>query len=226
MQSAIDANATSIDPTPFFEESLKQFGTEGAKMAIERIKGIAEDQKVSVFKGHRYREWGNIESLSSLFSGSSNPPEIGMFIDQRYIDFLNRNEHKLGEMHWRKFEELTAEYFHRQGYEVQLGPGSGDDGIDLRVWNRSDTNDYPPLMIVQCKRHKNKKVEKVVVKGLYADILDSGADIGLLVTSTALSPVARDTINLRGYPIEEIDNVGVKSWVKELRTPGTGIVRC
>jgi len=226
IQSAIKNNSKSLDPTPFFEECLKQFGTEGAKMAIERIEGMTEDLKNSAYSRLRFTEWDNIESLSSLFEGSRTPPEIGTFIDQRYVNFLQRNQHKLGDMHWRKFEALTAEYFHRQGYEVELGPGSGDDGVDLRVWNKSETAETPPLMIIQCKRQKKRKVEKIVVKGLYADLLDSGADIGLLVTTTELSPGARDTINLRGYPIEEIDGNGVNAWIQELRTPGTGIVRC
>jgi restriction system protein len=128
-------------------------------------------------------------------------------------------------MHWRKFEELTAEYFKRDGYNVELGPGSNDDGVDVRVWKASqDEENDPPHIIIQCKRQKSK-VEKVVVKGLYADMLFQKADYGLIVTSSELSPGSKQTIIARGYAIEEIDNKGLRTWLETLQTPGTGIVR-
>jgi len=36
---------------------------------------------------------------------------------------------------------------------------------------------------------------------------------------------ARKTIGARGYPIEEVNKKALAAWFKELRTPGSGIVR-
>jgi restriction system protein len=173
----------------------------------------------------RYTEWTNVEKLDTLFSGGSNDPEYGQFIDQRFINYLYANPEKLGSIHWRKFEELTAEYFERNGFTVELGPGRNDDGVDVRIWKSNQEKETESACcIIQCKREK-KKIEKVVIKGLYADIEFEGAERGLLVTTAELSPGAKKTINARGYPIGEVNRVELHRWLQELHIPGTGIVR-
>ncbi|MEX0397281.1 restriction endonuclease, partial [Providencia rettgeri] len=112
--------------------------------------------------------------------------------------------------------------FQRFGYTVELGPGSNDDGVDLRVWNKTSIG--APNYIIQCKRI-NKKIDKVTVKGLYTDILHEGSELGILVTSSEFSVGARSTIEARSYPIEEVNRDNIAQWLKKLRTPGTGIVR-
>ncbi len=130
----------------------------------------------------------------------------------------------MADMHWRKFEQLTAEFYERAGYKVELGPGGNDDGVDARIWLPDAPEGAEPLGIVQCKRQRDK-VEKVVVKGLAADVQFEGAAYGVVVTTSELSPGARATIQARGYPLVEVDRDGVRNWLATLRTPGTGIVR-
>lgn len=65
----------------------------------------------------------------------------------------------------------------------------------------------------------------MVVKGLYADMLFQKAEIGLIATTSELSPGSRKTIATRGYSIEEVDNRGLRAWLDALQIPGTGIVR-
>jgi restriction system protein len=127
-------------------------------------------------------------------------------------------------MHWRQFEKLTAEFYERDGYKVDLGPGSGDDGVDVRVWKPDANPGDSPLCIVQCKRQKDK-IEKVVVKGLHTDVEFERAEYGVIVTTSELSPGAKTTILARGYDIEAVERDGVKGWLTRLRSPGTGIVR-
>lgn len=103
-------------------------------------------------------------------------------------------------------------------------PGSGDDGVDVRVWDPDGSPGESPLCIVQCKRQK-KKIEKVVVKGLHADVQFERAQYGVIVTTSELSPGAKTTISARGYDIQAVERDGVKGWLTKLRTPGTGIVR-
>lgn len=220
------ANGTNLlDPTPFVTLSFERYGKKGAELALERIKVIDEGMRLNPHSGLRYTEWKSVEVLQSLFKGGAGRPEVGEFIDQRFVNYLIANHDRLSDMHWRKFEELTAEYFHHQGFTVELGPGANDDGIDIRVWkDDQDVKIDPPHILIQCKRQK-AKVEKVVVKGLYADMQHFDAKYGLIVTSSELSPGARETILARGYPINEIDNAGLKKWLKALEKPGSGIVR-
>lgn len=225
IQKTMESGSKLLDPTPFMRAAFDKYGRVGADMAMERIEVMDQGMRLSPHSGMRYTEWSNVEALKSLFQGGAGSPEEGKFIDQRFINYLHANQEKLTNMHWRKFEELTAEYFDRQGFTVELGPGSGDDGVDVRVWkDDQDESEDPPHIIIQCKRQK-KKIEKVVIKGLYADMNFFESDYGLIVTTSELSPGARETIKARGYSIEEVDNSGVKTWLTALQKPGSGIVR-
>ena len=214
----------SIDPTPLLIEARKRYGQSGLLMMWEQIEVMDRGMRLSPRSAPRYEEWHSILSLDGLFTGNAPKPEDGAYIDQRYINFLFKNPDKLASMHWRKFEELTTEFFWREGYQVELGPGSNDDGVDIRIWNPSEAISNPPLCIVQCKRTRNY-VEKVVVKGLYADIVHNNAKQGLIVTTSELAPGARTTIAARGYPIEEVNKTRILEWLAKLRVCGTGIVR-
>lgn len=224
MEAAFASGAKAIDPRPFMRAAHGKYGQLGLQMAVERLEVLDKALKLSPHSPQRYVEWKSTEKLSALFKGSSAEPELGRFIDQRYIDYLSKNAERLGEIHWRKFEQLTAEFFEREGYLVRLGPGSNDDGVDVRVWKAGQDSDDTPHCLIQCKRQRDK-VERVVVKGLFADVTFEGADFGLVVTTSELSPGARTTIASRGYPIEEVNRAGLTEWLKKLRTPGTGIVR-
>jgi restriction system protein len=224
MDEAAAKGSSEIDPTPFMREAFEKHGRVGLDMAMERLQLLHHAMHVSPIGRLRYVEWQSEVKLASLFAGDAVSPEVGRFIDQRFIDYLSVNHARLAEIHWRRFEELTAEFFNREGYQVQLGPGSNDDGVDVRVWRPGQAGKLSPQLLIQCKRQK-AKVEKVVVKGLYADVTHEGAEYGLIVTTSELSPGGRSTIATRGYPIQEVDRAGLVSWLRRLRTPGTGIVR-
>ncbi len=225
MQEAQEKGSKSLNPELFMRAAAQKYGKAGLDMAFERLEVLDKAFNISPHTGQRYTEWRNIETLESLFAGGSGSPEFGKFLDQRFINYLHANNNRIQDMHWRKFEELTAEFFHRDGYNVELGPGRNDDGVYVRVWKPEQSVDVePPHIIIQCKRQK-KKIEKVVVKGLYADMKYNDAEYGLIVTSNELSPGAKQTIIARGYSIQEVDNSEVRNWLKELQVPGAGIVR-
>jgi restriction system protein len=223
MEAANARGTKKIDPTPFLLAAKQKYGRRGLEMAFERLEVISKALDLSPHSTFRYTDWKDILQLKSLFDGSNYAPAYGEFLDQRFIDYLSNNPDAIGKMHWRKFEELTAEYFAREGFRVELGPGGNDDGVDVRIW-KPNTEGASPHGIIQCKRQKDK-IERVVVKGLMTDVMFEKADIGLIVTSSELSPGARKTITARGYPIKEVNKEGVFAWLAHLRTPGTGIVR-
>lgn len=218
-----NGDPNSTDSRVMLAEVKKMFGAAGVKIAIEMYEIIDSGIRMSPHRGIG-NEWINPLELKGLFKGTDQQPEKGRFIDQRYIDYLSNNHDRIGEMHWRQFEKLTAEFYERDGYKVDLGPGSGDDGVDVRVWKPDASPGDSPLCIVQCKRQKDK-IEKVVVKGLHADVQFERAKYGVIVTTSELSPGAKTTISARGYDIEAVERNGVKGWLTNLRTPGTGIVR-
>ncbi|CAM8631628.1 Restriction endonuclease type IV, Mrr [Comamonadaceae bacterium] len=216
-----DQNPT--DPMVIMAEVEKMFGAAGVKIALEMYEIINRGVGMNPHFGCGI-EWINPLELRGLFKGTDQQPEKGRFIDQRYIDYLSNNNDRIADMHWRQFEKLTAEFYERDGYKVDLGPGSGDDGVDVRVWKPDASPGDGPLCIVQCKRQKDK-IEKVVVKGLHADVQFERAEYGVIVTTSVLSPGAKTTISARGYDIKAVERDGIKGWLTKLRTPGTGIVR-
>lgn len=213
----------SRNPAEILAEIKRLFGDPGYRIAAEILEIINNGMRMNPHLAIG-EVWQSVIELNGLFKGTTQNPEKGRFIDQRYIDYLSNNHDRLGEIHWRQFEKLTAEFYDREGYAVDLGPGSGDDGVDIRVWNPDSSIDDSPLFIVQCKRQKDK-VEKVVIKGLHADVKFEQAEYGVIVTTSELSRGAKTTISARGYAIEAVERDGVRNWLEKLRTPGTGIVR-
>jgi restriction system protein len=159
-------------------------------------------------------EWSDVLDLADLFTSDSVTASYGRFFDPRVVPYLVGRYEDLAAMHWRKFEALVAEYFHRSGFEVELGPGRNDNGVDIRIWEAGATNTagQPPLMIVQCKRER-RKISKVVVKAL----------AGLLVATIDWSPGAREVVRTRSYPVQEVNGEAVHSWLKTMHSSDTGL---
>lgn len=169
--------------------------------------------------------WDDVIDLSELFATESILASYGKFFDQRFINYLASNVNEVASINWRRFEALVAEYFHRQGFEVQLGAGRNDDGVDIRAWDASiglNSDSSPPTLLIQCKREK-QKTGKVVVKSLAADVRWEKADRGLLVTTAEWSPGARKVVSTRGYPLEEINGTAVRRWLVEMRDNRNGL---
>ena len=102
-----------------------------------------------------------------------------------------------------------------------MGPGRGDWGVDIRVWAPAVDVGKPPLILVQCKRQKDK-VSQVVVKALWADVSAAGAQSGLIVATSALAPSAETVRKAREYPINAVEKPTLKKWIEQLRSPGSG----
>ena len=162
-------------------------------------------------------------ALDDLFASEQLPAVAGSFFDQRFINYLASQPDRLRDIHWRQFEGLTAEWFQRRGYTVDLGPGRNDGSIDVRMWNANAAHGAPPAVIVQCKRQE-RKVERVVVKALYADMLHEQAATGMIVTTSDISPGAASDVGARAYPITAANRAQVHTWIQAMRKPDAGLV--
>ncbi len=215
-------DAKGMDPTPFLDEVLEEHGFLGAEIGIELCRLTNASVEASPWSRIRSIEWKDITELEKLFESESFSTNHGQFFDQRFIDYLHQNFGRIDEINWRQFEGLTAEFFIRMGFHVEIGPGRNDGGIDIRVWPTKEAASKPPAILIQCKRQQ-KKISKVVVKALYADILDENADSGLIVTSSTLSPGAARVLTARSYPIDQANRETLKEWIAAMRVPGSGV---
>ncbi|SER10542.1 restriction endonuclease [Sphingobium sp. YR768] len=207
----------SIDPTAFMTEATRRYGRLGLDMAIEMITGVSRDLNRSAWGPHRSIDWKDEIELADLFKSENLATSHGTFLDQRFIDYLDRNFEQISNIHWRKFEGLTGEFFAREGYKIDMGPGRNDDGIDLRVYPITEIENGPPLIIVQCKRVK-AKIDKTLIKSVYADVLHEKASSGLIVTTSYLSPGAEHMRTARGYNVEAADRETLRQWISGMRT--------
>lgn len=162
-------------------------------------------------------------ALTALFNSELLPSSEGEFFDQRFSNYLAEKPDLIQDVNWRQFEGLTAEWLSRCGYDVELGSGRNDGGIDVRAWRKGEDPTSPPAVIVQCKREK-RKVGKVVIKALWADIQDERAESGLIVTTNDISPGAAKVVEARAYPITAANRAEVQRWLRAMRRPEAGIV--
>lgn len=222
LDDAVSSGKKSLDPTPFLQAAMQHQGALGVEMATELLREMDLYQQRSPWGQYRRVEWQDIAELKDLFKSESIETLYGSFIDQRFIDYIAANFHEIDRINWRKFEGLTCEFFERAGYHVEIGEGRDDGNIDARVWPKVEEREGPPAILVQCKRQK-AKVGKVVVKALWADVVEEGASSGLVVTTSALSPGAAKVCTGRGYPIGQADRTSLRGWVEAMRTPSNGV---
>ncbi|MCB9610689.1 MAG: restriction endonuclease, partial [Polyangiaceae bacterium] len=211
-----------LDLYPMIESASKEHGSAGLLISTEFAELLMRHLEENPWAAIRRYEWASVEELKGLYESESLTPEVGAFLDQRFIDYLERNFSSIDRIHWRKFEGLTCEFFDRAGFKVEIGPGRDDGGIDARVWTEPSGTSLSPTFLVQCKREK-RKMSKVVVKALWADVTAEQAERGFLVTTSALSPGAEKVCQARGYPITGVNRETLRRWLTAMRTPGRGI---
>jgi restriction system protein len=223
LQSALaQPENKKIDPLPFIGEAEGRFGASGLEIALMITEASIAHQIQSPWSLMRRVEWRDVRELDELFNSEQLDGPHGEYFDERFANFLAANFGEIGEINWRQFEGLAAEFFKREGYDVELGPGRDDNGVDIRLRVTDAPQDSPAVILVQCKRER-RKVGKTVVKALWADVVAEGADGGIIVTTSSFSPGTAAVRTARGYPIVEADRDTVREFVDALKTPGTGI---
>lgn len=83
---------------------------------------------------------------------------------------------------WPQFEALVAEYYRREGYDVEpTGNAAGDGGVDVVLRRGGKTT------LVQCKHWKDRMVGVKVVRELLGVAQKEGSAGGIVVTSGTFS---------------------------------------
>lgn len=190
------------------------------KSVIELLSILGEMQNRSLmFTDYSCKraDWDGVTKLTDLFEKELTPRKGIIYFDQEFINYLKENKHDIDKIHWRNFERIIAEFFNKVGYSVSLGPGGNDGGIDIRVYNKEKKENGPPLIIIQCKRYKeDNTVDINTVKAFYADLLDEGAERGLIATTSRIALGGIKTIKAREYPIDIAEAEEVKIMINTM----------
>jgi restriction system protein len=162
-------------------------------------------------------EWNGAIELSKLFDGEIIPDDPDEYFDQRFLDYLAKNEGRLENMHWRNFERLCAEFFKRKGFIIKLSPPTKDGGIDIRIWSNEEYKKKSPFIVVQCKRYKkSNKVDIEYVKAFWTDLEFENAKRGLLATTSHIAIGGKKICKVRKWPLSIAENESVNKWVKSM----------
>lgn len=140
--------------------------------------------------------------------------------EELYSHFARRP----GDLHrlsWREFETLLFRIFQNQGFTCELGPGSNDGGVDVRVLQRDPLGDI--LTLVQAKRYAPKnKIDLGPVAALHgvADVEDAHKTI--FVTTSDYLPSAREFAGRTRIPMTLATSNDVRDWCRDA---SDGIIR-
>lgn len=156
-------NNNTIYPHIFLEEMIDKYELRELGFAFEIVDAFVNSAISS--PTYSFSKYGNIDpiDLKELFELESNNSNIGDYLDLRYITFLKAHHDKVADIHWRKFEELSAQFYRDNGYEVVMGPGRKDGGRDVYAKKGKEA------IIIQCKRLKGN-VGTGTIKELHDDV--------------------------------------------------------
>jgi restriction system protein len=98
-----------------------------------------------------------------------------------------------------------AEIFRKQGYEVELTPASGDQGVDLLL-NKQDLR-----VAVQLKRYRGSSVGNKAVQEVHAGVDYYDATEGWVITNSSFTRQARQADNKLG--IRLIDGLELRQLI-------------
>lgn len=97
---------------------------------------------------------------------------------------------EMRELSPRQFEELVAELYDREGYEVELTPISRDDGVDIYAVQHTPFGSF--LTLIDCKRYrKDRPIEVDLVRQLFGTVEAKNASVGVLATTSHFTSGAK-----------------------------------
>lgn len=111
---------------------------------------------------------------------------------------------------WREFEELVAEAFRREGYEVEENRKAGaDGGVDIRLRRNGE------LVLVQCKAWNRNRVGVGVVREMCGVMMDEGAAGVVIVCSEGFT---RDAWGFaKGKPVRLVGGRALMEMIERVR---------
>ena len=116
----------------------------------------------------------------------------------------------------REFEEVVAEIFLANGYEVTLTQETRDGGKDIIV--KQMVMGSPFVLLIECKRYNAKnKVSVNIVRELYGVQTADNVNKALVVTSSFFSKDAIDFAERRGSLMGLVDFDILMQWINSYR---------
>lgn len=207
-----DNNASSIIEVPDNEFVVFYSQIEGWLDALNMLGGgqpkyddygLAEPKKL---KEERYS--GETLAKRDIYEGLAYySPSLSV------LNHLLKNGIDLDSLHWRELEVLIKELLVKDGYDVQLGSGSKDKGVDLIAVN--NIPQVGPIKTIWQAKHypSGRKVGLSVIRELSDVRNEFGATKGIIVTTSFLTKGAIDRIKKDEYILGKIERSDLEQWI-------------
>jgi restriction endonuclease Mrr len=211
--------------------SLPPFQNRSAQHAVQQNWAVLQRQSVSAAINSNNQRQRNA-ALFAVLDGqpeeseefSSNQlvvPETRLEIAQLSPSFgvlakILSGGIDLDRLQWREFEELLAELLSRDGYEVQLGPGTKDGGKDLiAIKDMGELGLFASVW--QAKKLKpGNKVEEHVLRELADARNEMKAGKGIIATTTYLTQGALSRVTRDRYILGKVDRDDLLAWIARI----------
>lgn len=133
-------------------------------------------------------------------------------VSRELLDRLAADAGLLHELSPRRFEEVVAELFARDGYEVTLTAASRDGGADLYVVDNRSIGSF--LYVVECKKYRpDRPVGVGVVRQLFGVVQAARATAGIVATTSYFTRGADDFQRQLKYQLSLRDFVALRGWL-------------
>jgi restriction system protein len=140
------------------------------------------------------------------------PAPISAFTAWRKRKLLDdqKSIQTIRDLSWREFEELVAEAYRRQGYNVIENTSIGaDGGIDVRI--QKDGHSH----LVQCKNWKTSKVGVKVVREMYGVMTAEHASSVIIIISGVFTQEAKNFA--ADKPVDLIDGSELERLISNIQ---------
>lgn len=206
----VDGWLRDIDPTSAEARRLSRFFNAGSfDVELDRRGRIAvpgplrsfaeiEDDVVVVARGNHVELWAKDRTwqLPQQVEVARDPEEreelataIAHFSDALFRRIQAKPE-LMHELSPRQFEELVAELYAREGFDVELTPQTRDGGIDIYVVQHTAFGQV--VIGVECKKLREDRPVRVrEVRELRGTIDAKGLNAGVIATTSRFTSVAR-----------------------------------
>lgn len=135
------------------------------------------------------------------------------------FEYFARHPGSMKKLGWRQFEELLDAIFKNQGFHTELGSGTNDGGVDIRLYQ---DRAIPELVtVVQAKRYIDNPIQLEPVAALYGNAVVQDASHAIFATTSYFQPAAREFARsterkLRWPTLELADGAKVAGWCSEV----------
>ena len=148
-------------------------------------------------------------------------PEFDSLEDDFYAYFANHGSRDLSGLGWRDCEKLVAALMESRGYQVELGPGTNDGGVDLRFLQPDPIGDI--MTLVQIKKYRpDLKIKLGAVQALHGATVAERAENSMFVTTSEYSRSARNFAERKNVAMTLCSSEDIRRWCADAHK---GIVR-